>query len=91
MNVFEIFKNLLQSNDKKATPEGYCPNCWGRQAYADKFYGAIYQEKIDLSNINEKKGWIEAYAAEHLEGIKLQKDEKASYSCPSCKLAYHQQ
>jgi hypothetical protein len=91
MNLVQIFSNLLRkkaSGDKDITPESFCPNCWGKQEYNGKFYNMVEKEKIDLNNINERKGWIQAYATEHLEGIKLQKTEKGTYECQTCKVSY---
>lgn len=93
MNIVEIFSNLLRSKaegNEDVVPKGYCPNCWGKQEYGGKFYEAIAKENIDLNNINERKGWIQAYAAEYLEGIKLQKTESGVYECPTCKLTFEE-
>lgn len=90
MGLFEAFKDLLnRKNTKGETPEGYCPQCWGRQEYEGKFYEAVHKEKVDLNNINEKKGWINAYVTQNLEGIKL-KEVEGTRECPSCKLTYRQ-
>jgi hypothetical protein len=43
----------------------------------------VEKEKIDLNNINERKGWIQAYATEHLEGIKLQNERGEQPFSPS--------
>lgn len=93
MNIVQIFSNLLRNKadgNENATPQGFCPNCWGKQEYGGKFYEAIEKEQIDLNNVNERKGWIQAYAAEHLEGIKLQKTEKGIYECQICKSTYEE-
>jgi hypothetical protein len=68
-------------------PEGMCPNCWGREEYGGHFYEAIKNHKIDLNNVEEKKGWIQAYAVKHFDGIKL--DEKGGqYECVKCNNIY---
>jgi hypothetical protein len=48
---------------------------------------AISHEHIDLNNVTEKKGWIQAYAAQNLVGIKLKKKENV-YECQACKVTY---
>ena len=88
MNLLSIVRNYLNGNsDSKDIPEGYCPNCWGRQEYAGQFFEAIKNEQIDLNNIDEKKGWIDAYATEHFEGIRLKQSGNV-YECAACKLTY---
>jgi len=48
---------------------------------------SILKEEINLNNIDQKKGWIDAYAAKHLHGIKLQKKGN-KVICPSCNLSF---
>ncbi|MFC3881346.1 hypothetical protein ACFOSV_14225 [Algoriphagus namhaensis] len=71
MNIFETFKNLFGSTPISDTPEGFCPNCWGRQKYQGAFYNAIKNEEITTKNVDQKKGWIEGYVERNLTGIKL--------------------
>lgn len=88
MNLFDTVINYLKGNqDKIEAPEGVCPNCWGRQEYEGKLIEAISHEHIDLNNVTEKKGWIQAYATQHLTGIKLEKKENV-YECQTCKVTY---
>jgi len=68
-------------------PQGYCPNCWGRQEYEGKFLEAMQKENIDLNNIDLKKGWIQAYATRNFEGITIRTTDDIE-QCPTCKLAY---
>ncbi len=90
MNLFDVVLNYFKSPEQATTniPDGNCPNCWGRQEYAGNFYEAVKNEQIDLNNVMEKKGWIQAYAAEHLEGIELKKVEGGVLECTACKLTY---
>jgi len=88
MNLINSVMQFLIGNKKKVeAPDGYCPNCWGRQEYSGEFYEAVLEEKIDLNNINKKKGWIQEYAAKHLEGIKLNRTHGIA-ECSACKLTY---
>ena len=82
MNLIEFVKNHLNGTSTE-TPEGFCPNCWGTQEYEGKFVKAIHQEQIDLNNVDNKQGWVQAYATKHFEGIKL-KETEDYYECPSC-------
>ncbi|MGB0929974.1 MAG: hypothetical protein ACPGVB_04315 [Chitinophagales bacterium] len=88
MNLVDVVVKFIKG-EKQTTdvPEGFCPNCWGRQEYGEEFFKAIKNEQIDLNNVTEKKGWIQAYAVEHLEGIKLKKTEGV-LECSACKLNY---
>lgn len=69
------------------SPEGYCPNCWGRQEYQGNFYIALKAEGIDSDNIKRKKGWIVSYAEQYLSGIRLQRND-AGLVCPRCSMRY---
>jgi len=92
MNLFNRIKTALLGNSKSIeTPDEFCPNCWGRQEYGGKVYDAIKTEDINLKNIDKKKGWIEAYSIQRLEGIKLQKRNDSSTVCPTCKLSFRPQ
>ena len=96
MNVFNSIKNVLlaisKGNSKDTiTPEGICPNCWGRQEYQGKFYEAIENENVNIDNIVKKKGWIDAYASEFLSGIQLQTDKNNEMVCSTCKVGYTEQ
>ena len=83
--MFKQLKKYLQS-DQSTSPASVCPNCWGRQEYQGQFKEAIQKEEITLNNIDQKKGWIDAYAAKNLHGIRLEKKGN-KIVCPSCKLS----
>lgn len=88
MDLLAKIKKLFSKKETSIeAPEEYCPNCWGKQEYGGQFYEALVNENIDLNNVEEKKGWIQAYAARHLEGIKLKTTGQVN-TCPSCKLSY---
>lgn len=88
MKIYNIAIAFL-ANDPKSneTPEGYCPNCWGRQEYQGKFFEAVKREGVDTQNISEKRGWIQAYAERHLSGITLSNAEPNNV-CASCGMKY---
>jgi len=78
MTLFEHVKKYLKKDSKTAqvqTPEGYCPNCWGRQEYSGTLYQVLKAENIDSNNVDQRKGWIQGYAEKHLIGIRLNKVE----------------
>ncbi len=65
--------------------EGYCPNCWGTQEYQNQIVDAAKKDNIDLNNICVKKGWIQAYAAQHLTGLRVQSNANKS-GCLNCSI-----
>ena len=90
MDFINAFYNYFSRRTKgeTATPEGLCPNCWGKQEYEGAFLEAVQKEQIDLNNVREKKGWIQAHAARYFEGIQLRPKTDDLFECPSCKLTY---
>ncbi|GLR18990.1 hypothetical protein [Portibacter lacus] len=89
MNVFNSIQKYLEKKEQNAevsAPEGFCPNCWGHQEYGGDFFEAMRVEEIDLLNIEEKKGWIQAYAEKNLLGIQLQKKDQGLV-CSTCNIA----
>jgi len=78
-----IRKLLGGQRTESETPDGYCPNCWGEQQYEGKFRDVLMKEHIDLNNVEENLGWIEAYVIEHFEGVQL-KNENGRKVCHSC-------
>ncbi len=83
--MFQQLKKYLRSQQSTA-PTSICPNCWGRQEYQGAFREAIAKEEITLNNIDQKKGWVDAYAAKYLHGIKLEKKGN-KITCPTCNLS----
>lgn len=79
MKLLEAAIKLLRGEEPQA-PEGYCPNCWGHQKYAGEFLERMKKERVDLNNADQKKGWIQAYALKHFEGIRKEPSE----ACPVC-------
>lgn len=91
MNIIESLSNFLKKKEKTTineTPEGFCPNCWGRQEYSEQFYEAVKNEGVDINNIDSKKGWVKDYADKHLLSIQLTHDNDDEVACPKCKITY---
>ncbi len=89
MTIFQKIKQfLLGENNTTEAPESYCPNCWGRQEYEGEFLEAVHREQIDLNNLDQKKGWIDAYATRYFEGIKL-RTAPEGVVCGACATVYH--
>jgi hypothetical protein len=85
-SLVSFFKKHPVYDDQK-TPEGFCPNCWGRQEYGSKFYEVAKNYNTDINSSDPQLGWIQEYANKNLTGIVLQpKNDKIV--CQNCKLIY---
>lgn len=90
MNAVNALLNLLkkkQTFDKNEVPEGFCPNCWGRQEYGGKFFEMAKNHTVDINSASPDVGWVKDYAEKHLLGIEL-KYEDNILLCQKCKLTY---
>lgn len=81
------FLKQKDTDDAAKSPEGFCPNCWGRQDYGGKFYEAVKSHNLDVNSPDAELGWINDYANKHLSGVALQKTGD-DVNCPTCKLGY---
>lgn len=79
------FLNKNPCDNNKKTPQGFCPNCWGRQEYGGYFYEAIKTK--NFKDLEHKKGWITSYVEQNLKSIQLQPKEK-KLVCNVCFKSY---
>lgn len=79
--IMTFLKSLFSKNVD--VDQSSCPNCWGRQEYQGHFNPTVRTEKLDLNNINQRMGWIQAYAAINLNAIRLI-DANGKTICKSC-------
>jgi hypothetical protein len=90
MDIITSLVNFIKNNSdskKDEVPEGYCPNCWGRQEYGGNFYKAVLNHGSDIKIKSPNVGWIQDYADKYLFEISLKKvDDKMI--CPNCKVQY---
>jgi len=82
----DLVKNIItlinkKPNNKEQVPEGFCPNCWGRQEYGGNFQKAIKAK--EFQDLEHKKGWITSYVEQNLKGIQLHPKEK-KHVCNVC-------
>ncbi|MGB5698234.1 hypothetical protein [Muriicola sp.] len=85
-NVLKLLKRRKEE-ELKEVPEGFCPNCWGREEYGGQFFKAVKKEGIDINSSNPNRGWIQDYVDKNLSEIRLhQKDDMLI--CNKCKIAY---
>lgn len=70
MNMIDdLMKYFWDRDEKSQTSSVKVPNGWGRQNYQGKANKAEYNDRVDLNNIKNKRGWIQAYAAEKFHGV----------------------
>lgn len=92
MNLIDNVLKFLKSRNEeelKETPEGFCPNCWGREEYGGQFYEAVRKQGLDINSKNPNRGWIQDYVDKNLSGIQLHKEDEMLV-CNKCKIAYRQ-
>jgi len=86
-----FFKNLFSKKNKISLSEnelieaGACPNCWGKQEYADEYLAFIKdQTKSNINNDKQnQKAFVQQYIETGITGIKLKK-EGEFLTCPKC-------
>ncbi len=91
MSLIQSLLSWLKKKDNLEvttdTPEGLCPNCWGREEYGGKFYEAVKNHRANANEKDPEKGWIQDYADKNLAGIRLS-DKGDQSVCSKCKLNY---
>jgi len=82
IKLINYFKN--PTKDTKGTaPDGYCPNCWGRQLYDQKVRKLYVDKQIDVNNHQANYTFIQKFVVEQLVGIQLRNRDR-SLQCPTC-------
>ena len=88
MNLINSLLTVLKKgNSNESVPEGFCPNCWGRQEYGGNFYQAVRNHGLDANAKEPEVGWIQDYVNKNLSPIVLHK-EGDEYNCSRCKTSY---
>ena len=88
--IKSIINYFTKKEANQKAPEGFCPNCWGRQEYEGEFFDAMKNEGLDVNNVSQKLGWVQDYADKHLAGVRLQQ-ETTGLVCSKCKITYRAQ
>lgn len=91
MKLVEKILSFLRKKEKDSNadaPEGFCPNCWGREEYGGKFYTAVKNHDVNINDKDPNVGWVQDYANKNLSGIQL-KHEDGLDVCQNCKITYH--
>ena len=69
------------------SPEGFCPNCWGKQEYDNQVRKLYKDKQIDINNKEANHAFIQDFAVTHLTGIHLKKDDNW-LQCPTCQVKF---
>lgn len=84
--LIKFFKRTAQET-KEESPEGFCPNCWGKQEY-DGVIRKLYTDKqIDVNNHSANYAFIQDFVVTRINGIHLKKGNN-SLECPTCQVKY---
>ena len=90
MSLVDTLTNFFgksKSETEGKTPEGVCPNCWGKQEY-DNVMRELYEDKqIDVNNHKANYAFVQEFIVNRIEGITLIKGANSS-ECPTCKVKY---
>jgi protein-arginine kinase activator protein McsA len=87
MNILENIKAYFNAksdgNVSLKTPEGICPNCWGKQEWDGKFY-----KKIKANNITPEHDIYNNFIHEVSQKLGIITLKEDSYKCENCQMNY---
>lgn len=86
IETLAAFFNEPKEITEDKTPEGFCPNCWGRQRYDGKYREMVKDMQLDVNDHRANYAFIQKFVVENLNGIRL-KNVVIGAECPSCKSA----
>lgn len=87
MSLVETLTAFFKRNKEDtagATPDGYCPNCWGTQEYDGQIRELYRDKQIDVNNHLANHAFIRDFVVNHIDGIHLKKGNNGM-ECPTCK------
>lgn len=85
MDLIENIIHYFQNNDdenRKSSPDGTCPVCWGYQQYDGKIRTMLKDKQVDINNHKDSYMIIQDFMKHRLEGVKLK--ESVTSECPNC-------
>jgi len=80
-NIIHYFKEE-DHQEKRDSPEGTCPLCWGHQNYDGQIRELIEDKQIDVNNHKDSYMLIEDFVKTNIDGIRLK--EGVTTDCPKC-------
>ena len=87
MNLLETLSAFFARSAEETageTPDGACPNCWGRYEYDGEIRKVARDRQIDVNNGVERYAFIQDFVVNHIDGIRLRHDDRG-FICPKCK------
>lgn len=82
-NLKIYFKNKESNQETEPTPEGVCPNCWGKQEWDGEYYKFIKGQNGNPSE--ETYNSFVQDVARKLDKITI---KESSYTCETCQINY---
>ena len=80
-NIKSYFNSKVEGNTTEKTPEGICPNCWGKQEWEGDFYKLNKGDKL-VGNDQTYNSFINKIVESNVSGIVINED---TYTCQTCK------
>lgn len=87
MNIVQNLKKYFSAktvSNNNNTPEGICPNCWGKQEWDGEFFRLNKGNKL-IGNDQTYSNFIQKIVESNIEGIAIKED---SYTCETCKTSF---
>ena len=84
-NIKKYFNAKSNGDTTLKSPEGICPNCWGKQQWEGEFYEFIKGSKNDIKD-DTYNNFINKIVESNIDGIKIKED---TYTCATCNMKYN--
>ncbi len=81
------FFSKTKEETANEVPDGFCPNCWGRQQYDGEIREIYEVKQINVNNHKTHYAFIQDFVVNRVEGIKLVNGNNGM-QCLVCKTKY---
>ena len=81
LDTLSAFFSRPAEETANETPEGSCPNCWGRYEYDGEIRQVARDRQIDVDSGRERYAFIQEFVVKHIDGIRLRDNGKGRV-CP---------
>lgn len=81
-NIKNYFTSKSEGDTSRSSPEGICPNCWGKQEWEGEFYTLNKGNKL-VGNDQTYNHFINKIVESNISGILINED---TYECETCKM-----
>ncbi|MFK7811718.1 MAG: hypothetical protein AB8B59_04435 [Maribacter sp.] len=82
-NLTDYFKKKQDHQETGSTPEGVCPNCWGKQEWEGEYYKFMKGQNGNPSD-DTYNNFVKDVARK-LDKITIKTD---TYTCETCQVKY---